>query len=753
MIIERLEQVRRRRAGHSAVVSKAETLSYDQLLARAARCSRNLRRPVVVAQGRSPDTIVTWLAAWMSGRPFATLDPCWPKARQRELLALLEPAPTEELAYLVFTSGSTGAPKAVKLTHRGLLPMLDHQREVFGLSPHSRSLWLLSPGFDASLSDVFTTLLAGATLVIDETPCLITRLERHAITHLDLPPALLSTFERLPNRVKTLIVGGEICPAATIRRFAAQHRVVNVYGPSEATICTSMSVCTTDWERPMLGPPLPGVEYRVIGEELYIAGLQLAVGYHGAPELTRQKFPLLDGKRYFRTGDRVVERDGDFEFLGRTDRQVKIRGCLVALEEVEACLRSVPGAGRAAAGLRDGQLVAQIDGCPESARRYLVASLAGIDGCPESARRYLLERLPAFMIPTRFEAYQATGDKSRFVAWPDSLEVLRRCAQAQEQGENLVPTDFYQASPPATPRLTSRRLELGPAGRLLLTGSTGFLGSRLSEHLECRHLAAPTRAALDLESPMPRYEVDTIVHCAATTDLTLSRQQHDRLNLEGTRRLLELPARFHHISTLAVMVGGSACGRIDEDTPPLEHLHGAYAQSKRAAELLVQSRGPAWIYRPGLLVGPPTRRPSQLFSFLRGLVRWKCLPAGDHEGLRLDLTPVDYAARSIARLVSVAPPGIYHLANSRSMSLAQLSDFATSKGHPIEVLEPEDWLATVQGDDLFRLSLPALLGNPDRSLDLFLASQVHFDCSRTEAWTGLACPPPEQILESIWPYV
>ncbi|MGE0495668.1 MAG: AMP-binding protein [Vulcanimicrobiota bacterium] len=732
MILERLEALCRRRPTHPAIVSAEARLTYDELMVESRRQTKKISEPVVLAKGRSSETICRWLSAWMVGKPFVTLDPTWPRARQQQLCSLLEPPPTEQLAYLVFTSGSTGGPKLVKVPHTGLLPVLEHQIEVFQIQPESRCLWLLSPAFDASLSDVFTALLAGATLYIDELGSLRERLARHHITHLDLPPALLSAHDSLPPHLKTLVIGGEVCPPNTVRRFAGHHRLLNVYGPSEATICTSISLGTPDWDRALLGQPIPGVEYRIVDDELFVGGDHLATGYHLAPELTNRKFVELDGSRYFRTGDRVRQLDGDYEFLGRTDRQVKIRGCLVALEEVETHLRQAPGVGRAAVGLNGDQLVAQLE------------------GCPLAAERYLRDRLPDFMIPTRFESYRGDGSKSTFVVEPNSLDILKRCAEAQQNGQRLSPSDFFPRLAQDRPCPARRKLRLGPAGRTLLTGGSGFLGSQLRKHLGSCQLYAPSRAEMDLETPFVPPRVDTIIHCAGRTALTLSRWQHDQLNLEGTRRLLELEARFHYISTLAVLVAGPRSGVIDETSSPLSRPHGAYARSKLAAERLVMASGPTWVYRPGLLVGGAPRRDDQFLAFLRGLVRWRCLPDGDFERLRLDLTPVDFAARSIASLAAVAPPGVYHLANRRPLSLAEIVASAQRRGYSIARVPATLWLETVRGDDLFRLSVPRLLGNPDRSLDLFLASEVEFDCSLTESLTGLRCPPPEDLLEACW---
>ncbi|MBI3724485.1 AMP-binding protein [bacterium] len=191
-------------------------------------------------------------------------------------LAPPSPAPVElspeSPAYLIYTSGTTGVPKGVLVPHRGLHPLLAAQVDAFRLSSGSRALFFLSTAFDASISDIGTALLAGATLVIEPADALrstgiVETIARREITHADLPPALLRVIdpEHLPRTLETVVVGGEASPPETLRRFARHVRVVSVYGPTEATICSSL--CAVDeesWSRPLLGRPLPGVVFRVL---------------------------------------------------------------------------------------------------------------------------------------------------------------------------------------------------------------------------------------------------------------------------------------------------------------------------------------------------------------------------------------------------------------------------------------------------------------------------------------------------------
>lgn len=185
---------------------------------------------------------------------------------------------------------------------------------------------------------------------------------KRRITHIDLPPSVLSLLDATacPPLLRTIIIGGEVCPPEVVRQWAKRVRVVNVYGPTEATVCTSLGVCDPEtWSRPLLGQPLAGITYRVLDEDLapvetgqlFIGGVGLARGYRRQPELTATKFITQSGERLYATGDRVIlQPDGEYEFLGRIDRQFKRRGQLVEPEEIEACLQKHPSVQRAAVG-------------------------------------------------------------------------------------------------------------------------------------------------------------------------------------------------------------------------------------------------------------------------------------------------------------------------------------------------------------------------------------------------------------------
>lgn len=316
-------------------------------------------------------------------------------------------------AYVIYTSGTTGRPRGVVVPHRGLVPMLRQQINAIGLTEESRSLFLLSLTFDAAISDIGTALLSGAALCMESSVSqngrltttpegLLALIARRGVTYVDLPPSLLArmSVEQCPSSLQCVLIGGEVCPADVVRRWADRVRLVSVYGPTEATICTSMVVCDQTWDQPRIGMPLGGTTYRILNDEsegeLLIGGIGLATEYVGQPALTAERFPVLDGTRYYRTGDCVRFQNGDYIFLGRLDRQVKVRGHRIEPEQVESVIQAHSGVRRCA-------VTSETD---DSGRTKLVAFVS-VDSdyrwtrTPESElRSFVSQSLPWWMVPS-----------------------------------------------------------------------------------------------------------------------------------------------------------------------------------------------------------------------------------------------------------------------------------------------------------------------------------------------------------------
>jgi amino acid adenylation domain-containing protein len=317
-------------------------------------------------------------------------------------------------AYVIYTSGSTGIPKGVVIAHRGLSNLATAQIRTFNVQPSSRVLQFAALSFDASVSEFAMALLSGATLVMapreDLMPGerLISLLRDQDLTTVTFPPSVLAGLppEDFPA-LRTIVVAGEACRAELVQRWTAKERVFyNAYGPTENTVCISIAECAPDGRKPTIGRALANVQVYVLDEnmrpvglgvpgEIYSAGEGLARGYLNRPDLTAVRFvphpySHVGGARLYRTGDlgRYLP-DGQLEFLGRVDQQVKLRGFRIELGEIEAVLcqhEAVQDATVMALEENDGD-------------KRLVAYIVSEAETTE-LRGYLQERLPDYMIPS-----------------------------------------------------------------------------------------------------------------------------------------------------------------------------------------------------------------------------------------------------------------------------------------------------------------------------------------------------------------
>ena len=268
----------------------------------------------------------------------------------------------DQLAYIIYTSGSTGKPKGVMVEHGALANHVSASLERFPNQPGDRLLQLASPAFDASVAGMLCTLAGGGTLCLPDRQDAIAGAElaevirRLRITSLGLTPTLLASLsgEDLWS-VHTLFVGGEILSTSLAREFAKGRRLINCYGPTETTVNVTWGVPDPETGHVTLGRPMPNNQVFVLDRtmqltprgvpgELCIAGAQVARGYLGRDELTATRFvpcPWAEepDTRMYRTGDLVrFLPNGELEFLGRIDEQMKIRGYRVEPGEIEAAL-------------------------------------------------------------------------------------------------------------------------------------------------------------------------------------------------------------------------------------------------------------------------------------------------------------------------------------------------------------------------------------------------------------------------------
>src|ERR1700754_1552603 len=390
----------------TAAVFEGSTLSYGELDARANRLAHHLRElgvgPEVVVGlcvERSLEMLIGLLGILKAGGAYLPLDPGYPGERlgfmlsdacapvlvtQAHLRARLpahgghvlcldadadaiarHPAspPRSGLApqhpaYVIYTSGSTGIPKGVVVTHAGIPTLAAAQIDRFSITSRARILQFASLSFDAALAEIVSAITSGASFVLMSEDkrsgdALARVMREHAVTHATLPPALLSDLpEDLP--LETLVVAGEACAPDVVARWSRGRRMINAYGPTEATVCATMSEALAGAIAPPIGRPIWNTQVYVldgglepvpagVSGELYIAGSGLGRGYVGRAGLTAERFVAdpfgAAGSRMYRTGDLARWRgDGVLEFLGRADAQVKVRGFRIEPGEIEAAL-------------------------------------------------------------------------------------------------------------------------------------------------------------------------------------------------------------------------------------------------------------------------------------------------------------------------------------------------------------------------------------------------------------------------------
>ncbi|MBE9205824.1 amino acid adenylation domain-containing protein [Nostoc sp. LEGE 06077] len=333
---------------------------------------------------------------------------------QREICKnLVKP---DNLAYVIYTSGSTGKPKGVMIEHKAIVNLALGWVETFQFQPHSRLLQFGSFSFDLSIGEIATALSAGACLYLanQETllpsQTLVDFLTEHKITHLFLPPSALATLPKATlTNLQSIGVGGEACPAELVSEWGTGRRFYNCYGPTECTVISAISLCQANGKKPLIGKPSANLRIYILDAnnqllppgiqgELCVAGVGLARGYLNRPETTAHKFIEIDlfGKteRIYKTGDLARwNANGNLEYLGRIDEQIKLRGFRIELGEIEALLLQHPLVQEAVVILYESDSNARLVAYITEAEK--TANLA------VEVRDYLKNQLPNYMIPSQ----------------------------------------------------------------------------------------------------------------------------------------------------------------------------------------------------------------------------------------------------------------------------------------------------------------------------------------------------------------
>ncbi|WP_194274092.1 non-ribosomal peptide synthetase [Variovorax paradoxus] len=327
----------------------------------------------------------------------------------------------EHLAYVIYTSGSTGKPKGAAVRHEALRSCMAWMQSTYGLSGDDTVLHKAPFGFDVSCWEMFWPMTSGVRLVIAnpgdhrDPERLVQLIQRHQITTLNFVPSMLQAFLAHPGieastRLKHIIVGGEAMPAETQRealRRLSGATLQNLYGPTETTIHVTRWTCRDDGQSLVpIGRPISDTQTwvldaelkpvpRGVAGELYLGGVSLARGYLNKPGLSAERFvanPFGQGDRLYRTGDLVRwNAEGQIEYLGRIDHQVKIRGLRIELGEIEAQLLAQPEVKEAVVVAREGDAGPSLVG--------YVAAHAGQAIDADVLRERLGQVLPDYMVP------------------------------------------------------------------------------------------------------------------------------------------------------------------------------------------------------------------------------------------------------------------------------------------------------------------------------------------------------------------
>jgi amino acid adenylation domain-containing protein len=570
-IHEMVEKQVERTPEATAVVFNAERVSYGEINRRSNQLAHHLRSKGVGTEtlvgiflNRSVEMLVAQLAVFKAGGAYVPFDPNHPPDRIRRMLADANPAllitseslsaglpfsqpaliridvdrkaiadcspanvglpaSPDDLAYVMYTSGSSGLPKGVMVPHRGVVNYLLHMISAHGLGPADRILQFTSLAFDPSVRDTVGVLtFGGCVILMDDTKMVdpgawLAAIDQQDVTAiLSIVPSMLTILTAAARQsafrtrsLRLLMVSGEALPQAEARAarevFGDRVRLVNQYGPTECSmIATTHVVDPADLTGAVagvpIGKPIPRVRAHVLDHDLnpvpigvkgdlYIGGVGVGRGYLNRPDLTAERFlpdPLggLPPGRLYKTGDLARYRpDGILEFLGRSDLQVKIHGNRVELGEIESVLRQHPSVGEAVVVLsEDSSLGSRL-------AAYFVPrdpALASV----QVLREYLTERLPAYMIPFYFiplPALPLTPNRKvdRRALPPPASESTEPKVAPRTRSERVLAGLWQEVLPIAQPGVMENFFDLGGdslrAVQLLVRINTR-LGLNLSLH-------------------------------------------------------------------------------------------------------------------------------------------------------------------------------------------------------------------------------------------------------------------------------
>ena len=583
---------------------------------------------------RSLGVAVAMLAVLRTGASYVPLDPAFPTERIRTVCSdgnvtvliedggaqgevsvtrVEERRPLSEemhhrVAYTMYTSGSTGAPKGVMVPHEAITRLVCNPNYVT-IDVGDGVAFASNVAFDAATFEVFGALLNGARLVIIEPdtllspPALASVLADRAVTTMFITTALFNAvIAEKPDAFRSLrelLFGGEQVDASIVRRCllaGPPQRLVHVYGPTEATTFAAFHVVESIPEAARtvpIGRPVAGTGLRVVDRhmhrvpagapgELLISGEGLAIGYLGDPDLTSARFVTIEGLRFYRTGDLVRKRpDGDIEFLGRLDRQMKLRGFRIEPAEIEARLVEHPS-------VADAVVVARSDQGQARLAAYVVRR-SPESPVEEELRDHLRRTLPGFMVPDAITWIDRVPLNSNGKVDPSALP-------SPEWLFDSAISETDQAGGPDEERMSRvwrsalGRARVGPHDNFFSLGGHSLLAVKLFAEIEREYGVAMPLATL-FQAPtvaaLTRRVLSDVVEQEPSRDLVAIQPHGDRIPLfcvhSAGGTALEYRALAGHLGTNQPLFSLQAVG-MEDNRPPhrtIEEMAGHYEEIVR----------------------------------------------------------------------------------------------------------------------------------------------------------------------------
>ena len=582
-LVSRFERQVELMPNHTALAFMDDSLSYQTLNDRANQLARYLQTKKItsghvvgIMMDRSLDMIIAILGILKTGAAYLPLDRDLPISRLKHMVSETSAAliitddktknplaedvnyiemhqidmddldaydytasffNEEESAYIIYTSGSTGKPKGVEISHKSAVNLSLSQIDYYGISSSDRILQFSNISFDASVEQIWISLLSGAVLVLIPHEILLDKrafkayITKHNVTHLDVTPSYLESIGTdLGPHLKRMVVGGEAANRNLLLEAAKRYATFNAYGPTEATVtATVYPISGNEPENQAIpiGKPIKGTEVYVLGKnqellpqgvagELYIGGLGLAKGYINDKELNERKFirhPFVPQAYLYATGDTVKWlSDGNLAFLGRTDEQVKIRGFRIELEEIAYQLSRHPS-------MQESIVLVKGDH-----DKYLVAYFVADEPLePLILKKFLSQSLPAYMIPNYYVQL------SRF-SWTSGGKIDRNSLPEVEQ----LPRDIGIAPATETEKILLELWEdvLGISPGIISTDQSFFdIGGH---SLRATVLVSEIRRKLAVDLPLKEvFRSQTIIELAQIIDQMprIDRAQEDDIHL------------------------------------------------------------------------------------------------------------------------------------------------------------------------------------------------------------------------------